>query len=122
MDVEAELIQAEQREEDLRQIEAQLLERLDAEGHLEVWKKFKTGLHCERFFESPTGKHLADRLVRSVIDAQNEWLSVEPDSKEAAAAHRRALAAKMALFTIDEILADGKEAEADLKRLEREVG
>lgn len=122
MDVDAEIVEAEEREESLQQLESALLERLDHEGHAALWKKFKTGLHCERFFESPTGKAMADRLLREVIDAQNEWLTLEPDSKEALAAHRRALAAKMALFTVDEILQDCHEAEIDLRRLEQEVG
>ena len=122
MDVDSEQLIAQDREESLQQLETALLERLDREGYAALWKKFKTGLHCERFFESPTGKMLAERLLREVIDAQNEWLTVEPYSKEAEAAHRRALAAKMALFSIDEILQDGHEAETDLRRIEQEVG
>lgn len=122
MDIDQEQIAAEEREETLQQLEAGLLERLDHEGHAALWKKFKTGLHCERFFESPTGKLLAERLLREIIDAQNEWLTLEPDSKEAAAAHRRALAAKEAIFLVDEILQDGHEAEIDLRRIEEEIG
>jgi hypothetical protein len=122
VDIDPEQIEAEEREETLQQLEAGLLERLDHEGHAALWKKFKTGLHCERFFESPTGKKLADRLIDEVLDAQNEWLSVEPDSKAAVAAHRRALAAKMAIFSIDTILQDCHEAEIDLRRIEQEVG
>jgi hypothetical protein len=122
VDVDSEQLIAEQREESLQELESALLERLDHEGHAALWKKFKVGLHCERFFESPTGKMLADRLLREIIDAQNEWITLEPDSKEAVAAHRRALAAKMAIFVVDEILQDGHEAEADLRRIEQEVG
>lgn len=122
MDIDEEQIEAEQREQTLQELEAGLLERLDHEGHAELWKKFKTGLHCERFFETPTGKMLADRLLREVTDAQNEWLAVEPTSEKAVAAHRRALAAQMAIFLIDQIVSEGRDAVTDLKRLEMEVG
>lgn len=122
MDVDEEQIEAEEREQTLQELESGLLERLDHEGHAALWTKFKTGLHCERFFESPTGKVLADRLLREITDSQNEWLTVEPTSNAAVAAHRRALAAQMAIFVIDGIVSEGHDAETDLRRLEREVG
>jgi hypothetical protein len=103
--------------------EADLLEHLQNRGLVEVWKKVKDGLHCEKFLESRTGKHVVDRLVRTITDAQEAWLLADdPLDPEVVKAHRRAQAAHMAIFALDEVLLESKEAQNDLERIQREVG
>ena len=115
--------ESEQRIAEAQAAEQDLLKSLGELGLTEVWKKVRTRLHCERFIESRTGKKVVDRLMRTITDAQNEWLlASDPASKEVVEAHRRATAAHMAIFALDEILADGGEAEADLIRIEQEMG
>lgn len=122
-EIEQLVAESEQRIAEAQRAEADLLEHLKNLGLTEVWQKVRARLHCERFLESRTGKTVVDRLIRTITDAQNEWLlASDPTSKEVIEAHRRATAAHMAIFALDEILADGGEAEADLIRIEQELG
>jgi hypothetical protein len=115
--------QVEDRTEELHRAEQELVEQLDQRGQIEVWNRIRTMLHCEKFLASRTGKRVADRLIRTITDAQTEWLLADDPAKpEAREAHRRAQAAHMALFALGEILAEGHEAEIDLRRIELEIG
>jgi len=116
-------LEAQQRSEEIAKAEADLIEQLQQRGLVDLWNRVRTSLHCERFIDSRTGKAVIDRLMKTITGAQIEWLlASDPGSPEVIEAHRRAQAAHMALFAIDEILTDGKEAEADLQRIQLELG
>lgn len=115
--------ESEQRIAEAQAAEQDLITRLGELGLSEMWQKVRTRIHCEKFLQSRTGKKVIDRLMRTITDAQSEWLlASDPTSKEVIEAHRRATSAHMAIFALDEILADGGQAEADLIRIEQETG
>jgi hypothetical protein len=106
-----------------RKAEGELLEMLQHRGLVDQWKIVKTGLHCEKFLESRTGKAVVDRLIRTILDAQNTWLLADdPRAPEVVSAHRTAQAAHMALFALDEAIGDGEQARIELERISQELG
>lgn len=122
-DIDEQQAAADQRIADARQAERDLMEQLDHRGLVEVWNTVRKGLHCERFLESRTGKAVTERLMKTVIEAQTFWLLADdPLAPDVVNAHRRAQAAHMALFALDEILATSETAQMDLERIQQDLG
>lgn len=116
-------LETREREETARAAEKDLIERLQAHGVASLWQGIRDRVHCQAFLESRTGKRVTERLIRTVLDAQNEWLiSDDPRSPTIIEAHRRAQAAHMAIFVLDETISEGAEAERELEQIQRELG
>lgn len=122
-DVELQIAETEDREHTLAEQEAAVYDQLAQKGLLQLWNRIKTGLHAEKFFASKTGKHVLDRLMQIVVDAQTEWMTApDPTTPEIIECHRRASAASLAIHMLDEIVNDFPEARRDLEQIELEMG
>lgn len=123
VDVETLELEANQRLEEAQAAENDLIERLQSRGLINLWDKVRDKLHCERFLESRTGKLAINRLVGTIHEAQMEWLLCsDPTRPEMIESHRRATAAHMAIFSLDEVIGNGDEAQRELMQIEREMG
>jgi hypothetical protein len=90
---------------------------------VELWKTVRKRLHCEKFFLSPTGLAMTDQLMKTITNAQMQWLLAgDPTAPTVLDAHRHAQAAQLALYSIDKIMGDGKQALVELERIQREMG
>lgn len=104
-------------------VEEEFIESLQTQEQIELWNRCKDSLHAERFWKSRTGRRIAKELMQEILAAQNEWLlSDNPRHDKVMELHKRAQAAHLALFMMDKLIADSREAAEQLERIAAEMG
>lgn len=112
-----------ERRERLEHIESSVRAQLEQRGAIALWEKMRDKMHCEAFVRSRTGGRMISTLMNTIIEAQTLWIeSVYADDIPCIEAHRRARSALLSIQSLDEILADGGEAEAELRRIDVDLG
>jgi hypothetical protein len=102
--------------------ERSFLDGLRDRNARKIFMRAKKGVKVERLFQTGIGAAFAERITEEIAAACDVWFDAASTDKDIAIARLRAMAAIASLHVFEGIVGDGKDAEAQLKLIDHEIG